>query len=198
MTLESNTDVTLYTISLSGVANLIGSFPLDVSVKPKLIEGSITCYSVAQAGTVLDLKNQILFLYYSTNSGMYIEQVNLETAKVINHLNFAHDLVSPVFGTDYIHVYSLEMDPNPPYSKNFAVANIKTGVSHSFSTIDFFDFWANEATLMINDDGSGIYFTPMSHNSTDKPRLVGIDIQTGKVLSEPIVNPTLWNLLYVN
>jgi len=198
MTLESNTEVTLYTISLSGVANLIGSFPLAADAKPKLIKESQTCFVLAQAGAIIDSESQLLYYYYSTGSGMYVELVNLKTAKVITHFNLDHDLVSPILGPDYIHIYSLEMDPYPPYSKNFAVANINTGIVQSFPTVNFFGFWSNEATLKINNDGSGIYFTPMTRNATDNTRLVGMDIQTGKVISDPVVSPIIWNILYIN
>jgi len=197
MTIETSTTWSLYKISLKGTATFLATFPLYMEATPK--RGSL-CYDMLGGGTIFDAETKMLYLHYDAGAslGMFVEQVDVTTAKMINHYYYSHDLVSPIFSPDFNMVFSLEMDQSPPYSKYFASVNLQNGAYKKLSNVDWFVFFDNLAALKYTSSGTGVYYNIMAHNITSEMHLIGIDITNGRVISQPAFDLLVWNLFYVN
>jgi len=144
-------------------------------------------------GTLLDSPTQTLFLHYPDGAqGMFFEAVSVLNAAILNHGIFPTTLESPVFGTQYEHVYALELDNGPPYHKYFAILDITSGNVKRFAQIPDFDYYGNEAAL---DYNQGYYTTVMAMNSSiEINHLISIDITNGQIVYQPQF--PLWRVIW--
>jgi len=194
ISIESQNLGSIYRIYKSGAAYLKGRFPLSANFNK--IEGT-TCFMM-NGGTIYDPETKVLVLHYSAGSkGMFLEQIDINTGKIYRHSYYPYDFVSPVLSPDFQKVYSLELMQTPPYSKWLAELDVSTGVYKRFPDLDYFYFYDNEATLQYSS-GTGIYYTIMSKNISSSDNLLGIDITTGKLVTQPPLQEVMWNILFAN